>query len=103
MFLNNSLTTYKERFLNTPFYRLIMDIEAKIVSLSEPERKLFMKTLKSRLNDRGWSVVTHGIDYFNLKKDMKRAKEILYTEMLEEGTIHPLPESPSRQNEAYQG
>jgi len=49
MFLNNSLTTYKERFLNTPFYRLIMDIEAKIQALPEGQRALFSEKLLDRL------------------------------------------------------
>ncbi len=76
-----------------------MNIESKIASLSEQERKLFMKTLKSRLNDRGWSVVTHGLDYFNLKKAMQRAKEILYSELVQQGTIQAPRAYSSQQSE----
>jgi len=80
MFLNNSLTTYKERFLNTPFYRLIMDIEAKIQALPEGQRALFSEKLLDRLYSRRWCNV-HGIDYVNPERDMQRAKEIVYSEL----------------------
>ena len=75
MFLNNSLTTYKERFLNTPFYRLIMDIEAKIQALPDEQRVLFREKLLDCLYDREWCRINE-IDYVD--PNVQEAKRILY-------------------------
>lgn len=98
MFLNNSLTTYKERFLNTPFYRLIMDIEAKIQALPKEQRALFRKKLLDRLYYRRWCNM-HGIDYVNPERDMQKAKEALYSELVQQGLIQSPQAYSSQQSE----
>lgn len=99
MFLNNSLTTYKERFLNTPFYRLIMDIEAKIQALPKEQIVLFDENLLGRLYDPDW-FQEYGLNYVNPEKDMQRIKEIVYSELVQ-GIIQTSQAYSSQQSEAH--
>ena len=75
-----------------------MDIEAKIQALSKEQIVLFREKLLNCLYYRRWCNM-HGIDYVNPERDMQKAKEALYSELVQQGLIQS-PQAYSSQQSA---